>query len=44
MPQSSDILQIKDDGIVMNIKKDKEHLETAKELLEFYIKKIPKSK
>lgn len=42
--QSTDILQIKDDGIVMNIKKDKEHLETAKELLEFYIKKIPKSK
>ena len=42
MLQPSDVLQIKDEGIVMNIKKDKEHLETAKELLEFYIKKIPK--
>ena len=43
-PQNSDTLTINDEGIAMSIKKDKEHLETAKDLIELYLKKVDDGK
>jgi len=39
-PQNLDVVTISDEGIAISIKKDREHLETAKELIDLYLKKF----